>query len=143
MKVIKSDLGTEFKNKVLSELCKFLEIDIKFSTSQHHQTLGTIERNHRVFNEYIRAYIGENLSDWDTYLKYFTFYHNTSSNTVFDNKFTPFELVFGKKVSIMNETNINLEPIYNIDNYKTEIKHRLQKTNILARTLIEKHKKKK
>ena len=105
----------------MSELCKFLEIDIKFSTSYYHQTLGKIERNHRVFNEYIRAYIGENLSDWDTYLKYFTFYHNTSSNTVFDNKFTPFELVFGKKVSIMNETNINLEPIYNIDNYINRI----------------------
>ena len=38
--------------------------------------------------------------------------------------------------------NMYLESIYNIDNYKTEIEHTLQKTNILARTLIEKHKRK-
>lgn len=140
MGTIKSDLGTEFKNEIVRELCKFLKIELKFSTSYHHQTLGTVERNHRVFNEYIRAYIGENISDWDTYLKYFTFYHNTSSNTVFDNKFTPFELVFGKKVTMPNETNTNLDPIYNIDNYSQEIKYRLQKTNVLAKQLIDKHK---
>ena len=43
IKVIKSDLEfnpvMEFKNQVLSEFCKFLEIDKNFSTSHLHQTL--------------------------------------------------------------------------------------------------------
>lgn len=34
----------------------------------------------------------------------------------------------------------NLDPIYNIENYSKEIKYRLQKTHILAKNLIEKHK---
>lgn len=140
MQIIKSDLGTEFKNELFCEICKFLKIETKFSTSYHHQTIGTVERNHRVFNEYIRAYLNENLNDWDTYLKYFTFYHNTTSSSVFDNKFTPFELVFGKKATMPNETNTNIDPIYNIENYSKEIKYRLQKTNILAKQLINKHK---
>lgn len=49
----KSDLGTEFKNQVLIELCKLLKIKLNFATAYHHKTLGTFERNHRVFNEYI------------------------------------------------------------------------------------------
>lgn len=97
MNIIKSDFGTEFKNEIFSELCKFLSIENKFSTSYHHETLGTVERNHRVFNEYTRAYLNDNLNEWDTYLKYFTFYHNTTPNTVFDNKFIAFEIVFKKK----------------------------------------------
>lgn len=39
-----------------------------------------------------------------------------------------------------NETNTNIDPIYNIENYSKEIKYRLQKTNILAKQLINKHK---
>lgn len=140
MHTLISDQGTEFKNELLTELCKFLKIEIKFSTSYHHETVGTVERNHRVFNEYIRAYLNENLTDWDTYLKYFTFYHNTTSNSVFDNKFTPFELVFGKNANLPNETNNNLEPIYNLENYSKEVKYRLGKSNCLAKQLIDKHK---
>lgn len=83
MNIIKSDLGTEFKNEILTELCQFLEIEIKFSKLSPWN-IRTVERNHCVFNEYTRAYLNENLSDWDTYLKYYTLYHNTTPNTVFD-----------------------------------------------------------
>lgn len=140
MNTIKSDLGTEFKNEIFTELCKLLKITINFSTGYHHQTVGTVERNHRVFNEYVRSYIKEHMTDWDTYLKYFTFYHNTTSNAVFDNKFTPFELVFGRIAVLPNEFSANLDPIYNLDDYSKEIKYRLQETNLLAKQLIAKHK---
>lgn len=140
MNTITSDQGTEFKNEIFTELCKLLKIDLNFSTAYHHQSVGTVERNHRVFNEYIRAYIKENMTDWETYLKYFTFYHNTTPNTVFDNRFTPFELVFGKNAIMPNDIKTNLDPLYNLDNYSKEVKYRLQKTHILAKNLIDKHK---
>lgn len=141
MNSIRSDLGTEFKNEIFSELCKLLKIKINFSTAYHHESLGTVERNHRVFNEYLRSFINENISDWDTYLKYFTFYHNTTGNTVFDFKYSPYELVFGKKAELPSEARKQtIDPIYNIENYSNEVKFRLQKTHILANSLIEKHK---
>lgn len=142
MKSIKSDLGTEFKNEIFCELCKLLNIEIHFSTAYHHQTLGTIERNHRVFNEYIRSYISDNITDWDTYLKYFSFFHNTNTSSVFDNKFTPYELVFGKNANMPNDINLGeIDPIYNVENYSKEAKYRLQKSHICIKKLLEKQKK--
>lgn len=51
-KTLKSDRGTEFKNELMREICKLLQIEQRFSTPYHHETLGTVERNHRVLNEY-------------------------------------------------------------------------------------------
>lgn len=141
MNTIKSDLGTEYKNEIFKELCNILKIKHDFSTAYHHETVGTIERNHRVFNEYLRAYLNETSSDWDTYLKYFTFHHNVTVNSVFDNKITPFELVFGKDPVLPQEVQTStIDPIYNIDNYAKEMKYRLQKSHNLAKNLINKHK---
>lgn len=57
MKELRSDMGTEYRNELVSELCKLMAIKQSMSTPHHHQTVGTIERNHRVFNEYIRSYL--------------------------------------------------------------------------------------
>ncbi|XP_067622234.1 retrovirus-related Pol polyprotein from transposon 412 isoform X2 [Eurosta solidaginis] len=141
MKAIRSDLGTEYKNELFSELTKLLKIDHDFSTAYHHETVGTVERNHRVFNEYLRAYLNETYSDWDTYLKYFTFLHNTTSSSVFDNKFTPFELIFGRKTTMPHELQKEqIDPIYNVENYAKELKFRMQKSHKMAKNLINKHK---
>lgn len=71
-KEILSDLGTEYRNNILHEICTTLQIDQQFSTPYHHETVGSIERNHRTFNEYVRAYLVENNTDWDELLAYFT-----------------------------------------------------------------------
>ena len=42
-KSIRSDLGTEFKNQIFNEVCKLCDI----ITANHHETVGSIERNHR------------------------------------------------------------------------------------------------
>ncbi|XP_067633073.1 retrovirus-related Pol polyprotein from transposon 412 isoform X3 [Eurosta solidaginis] len=141
MKTIKTDLGTEYKNEIFSELTKLLKIEHKFSTAYHHETLGTVERNHRVFNEYLRSFLNPNFSDWDVYLKYFTFLHNTTTNTVFDNKFSPYELVFGKAANLPKELQTDkIDPIYNIENYSKEVKFRFQKTHELANKTVTEHK---
>lgn len=56
VKTVLTDRGTEYKNQVWNEVCRVLEIEHKTSTAYHHQT---IERNHRVFNEYLRSYLNE------------------------------------------------------------------------------------
>jgi len=70
MKQILSDRGTEYVNNVVDKLCKLLKIPHVTSTSYHHRTLGTVERSHRTFNEYLRSYINNNRTDWDDWLSY-------------------------------------------------------------------------
>lgn len=123
-KTIRTDLGTEFKNEVISELCKLLNVQHQFSTAYHHESLGSIERNHRLFNEYIRAY--SNDDTWDINLRYFTYCYNTSFSASLNHEYTPFELVFGKKSNQIENLNDPIEPIYNIDDYVKILKKTLQ-----------------
>lgn len=139
-KSIRTDLGTEYKNEVFNELSNMLKIKHRFSTSYHHQTLGSIERNHRVFNEYIRSYSDTNT--WDVQLKYFCYCYNTSFNASLNHSFTPFELIFGKKANEIEFLDEKISPVYNIDNYIKILKHTLQKSYQKAVELVEKSKQK-
>lgn len=56
MRQMRSDMGTEYKNEVVSELCKLLRVKQNFGTAYHQESVGSIEHNHRMFNEYIRAF---------------------------------------------------------------------------------------
>lgn len=114
MKSKKADLGTEYRNQIVQELCKMMKIEHNFSTAYHHQTLGTVERNHRVFNEYLRAYLTDN--NWDEHLKHFTFCYNIFYNASFDHTYTP------KKYTLPHELSKTIEQIYNFDNYMKIIK---------------------
>lgn len=138
---IRTDRGTEYKNKLIGEICKTLNIDHKLSTAYHHETLGAIERNHRTLNEYIRIY-ANNIEEWDEYVQYFTYCYNVAKHAAFDNKYSPYELIFGKTPREFNEIlkRNRIEPIYNIDNYLLELKYKLQIANDQARQFVMKNK---
>lgn len=143
MKSIRTDMGTEYKNELIKELCNLIKIEHKISTAYHHQSLGTVERNHRVFNEYIRGYLNGNLDCWDSYLSYFTFSYNIQKHSSNGEKYSPFELVFAERPSMLHEIlNGNVDPIYNIDNYMAEAKYKLQVAHEHAKQIIEKIKNK-
>lgn len=126
MRNIRSDMGTEYKNELFAEICELMHIKHKTSTAYRHQTVGTIERNHRVLNEYLRTYVSENLESWEEYLKYFTFCYNITENSALDNKFSPYELIFSKKPNLPADLLSRVDPIYNIENFAKEAKFRLQ-----------------
>lgn len=141
IKNIKTDLGTEYVNEVITELCKLLQISHDKSTPHRHQTVGTIERNHRVFNEYIRAYISDKLEDWESYSQYFAFCYNITNNSSLNHQYTPYELIFNKKPIFPNDLlNGNVQPIYNFDNFVKEARYRLQTAHVHANELIQKMK---
>lgn len=138
MKRIVSDLGTEFKNQIVSELNNLMHIQHDFSTAYHHETLGVVERNHKTFNEYLRAYLNEERTDWDSYLNAFVFCYNRTPSTA--TGYSPYELVFGKLPPNLEFLNGSLDPVYNYEDYVCELKHRLQYAYKKARELIERHK---
>lgn len=77
MKQLKSDRGTEYENQILSEICNLMKTEQKIATAYHHQSVGTVERNHRVFNEYLRSFVID-MANWDEYLKYFSFLYTST-----------------------------------------------------------------
>lgn len=120
-KTLKSDRGTEFTNELLKNICLLLNIDQKFSSPYHHETIGALERNHRVLNEFMLT--STNNNEWDTWLPYFAFAYNTSPHV--DTGYSPFELVFGKLPSKPDEENLNKQS-YNYDDYNIELQTRLK-----------------
>lgn len=137
MKTIKTDRGTEYLNEVIRELCVLLKSNHLISTAYHHESLGTVEHSHRLLNEYLRAYLNGNLSDWVTYAQYFQFCYNTTPNASNDFRYSPFEILFGKKPNI-SLGNTTLSPIYNVDNVVHEIKHRLANAHSETKNIIDK-----
>lgn len=141
MRRILTDLGTEYVNSVLQDLCSLLEVSHAKSTAYHHQTVGTAERSHRTFNEYVRAYISDRMEDWEEYSHYFAFCYNISHNAAYSYKYTPHELVFGKKPTLPFEwLDGRVDPLYNVDDFVSEAKYRLQRAHVDARQLIQKMK---
>lgn len=136
MSKIKSDLGTEYNNKIFDEICKILRIKQVFATAAHPETIGALERNHKCLNEYLRCFVNENKDDWDRWIPYYSFCYNTTPNTV--HGYTPFELVFAKKVSLPAELiTTKPDPIYNYELYSKEVKFRLQSSLNKAKQNIE------
>lgn len=138
MQEVRTDMGTEYKNQVFQNLSKLLNTQHKLSTAYHSQTIGGCERNHRVLNEYIRMYINQTQTDWDTWTRYYAFCYNTTPSTY--HNYTPFELVFAKQADLPENLTRRIDPVYNIDAYEQEIRYRLQVAHQRAREYLEKAK---
>ena len=69
------------------------------STAFHPQSLGSLERAHRVFVDYLKHYCTK--TDWDDWIRFGIFSYNTSVHEA--TGFTPHELVFGVKAIIPTE----------------------------------------
>lgn len=134
---IKSDMGSEYRNEIFDLINKLLKIEHKFSTAYHHETLGSLERNHRCLNEFLRGVVNTQHDDWDEWLTYYTFSYNTSPHS--DHNFTPFELVYGHQVNYPSslKTPDSIDPVYNLENYTNELKFKLQTSATKARELLD------
>lgn len=126
-KVIATDRGTEFLSSTFKEVCKLLNIKQLNSTAYHHQSIGALENTHKHLNSYLRIQTDNHPETWSTWLPFWSFCYNTSVHS--STKYTPYELVFGKKCSLpSNFTNMKVDPLYNYDYYPFELKFRLQTT---------------
>jgi len=73
-----TDCGTEFLSKVFKEVCKRLKIIQTSTTPYHPQSNGSLERSHRTLEEYLRNYASKNPQNWDVYVPYAMYCHNSS-----------------------------------------------------------------
>lgn len=117
----------------MKEVCNVLKIKQNFSTPYHHETLGSIERNHRVLNEFFLNFCKED--EWENWIPYFCFAYNTTPHI--DTNYTPYELVFGRLSNLPNDEILEYKPVYNTDNYAKELKARLQFSYRKTKELLE------
>lgn len=144
VKVIRTDMGTEYMNSVVSALTDLLKIKHHHSTAYHHESLGTVERSHKTLNEYLRTYTNNNPRDWYTFVKYFAFCYNTTPNTSI-NMLTPFELVYGKKAHHIyhnnsSETTSSNTQEVDINDYVVNLKSILARAHAQTVEFISKNK---
>ena len=66
-KIIQSDQGTHFVNKVIKQLTEKFRIKHSLSSPYHPQTNGLVERFNQTLCEGI-AKVAENIDDWDEYI---------------------------------------------------------------------------
>lgn len=137
MRSLRTDRGTEYTNETIAELCKLMKVDHKISTAYHHQTVGSIERNHQEFNKYLRQYLTNNIQHWDEYLDYFSFCYNIDKHGSNNYKYSPYELVFARSPNLPSDLLTGqVQPLYNHDNFVKEAKFRLQRAHKAAQELI-------
>lgn len=129
---IVTDQGKEFMAKVFKETCRVLEIKKICSTAYHHETLGSLENSHKHLGAYLRIQISKNENSWSHWLPFWCFAYNTSVHS--STKYTPFELVFGKRARLISSvTHDTVDPLYSFNNYPQELKFRLQTAQLEAR----------
>lgn len=139
MKEIKTDMGREYRNQLLSELCELLKVNKLMSTAHHHETVGAIERSHRSLNEYLRAFLNGKMDEWDTYTQYFQFFYNTTKHEGLLNKYSPYEIVFLRRNLMPHEIfQGTTQPLYNVDDYVRECEYKLKMIHAETKQLIEK-----
>src|SRR5215216_1848683 len=103
-KIILSDRGTHFRNKLVEGLCEKFEIKHKLLSPYHPQTNGLVERFNWTLCESL-AKVSEKENQWDEYLEQVLFAYRTTKHTT--TKKTPFFMTYGREAILpIDEMNI-------------------------------------
>jgi hypothetical protein len=123
-------------SEVFRHTCRLLQIKKIQSTAFHPESQGGLERSHRVLAEYLRHYVSEDQTNWDSWVPFAMYAYNTTQHSA--TGYTPFELLFGHPSTLPSALQKPPDPQYNYDDYVIELKGRLQTAHQRARqSLIE------
>jgi len=90
--VILSDCGSQFLSETFKNVCKLLGIKHIQSTGFRPESNGSNEHSHESLIEYLTSYVAADLSNWDQWVKYAVFVHNTTRHSA--TSYVPFQLLF-------------------------------------------------
>ena len=90
-KVVISDKGREFVNKVYSCLFSITKTDHRISSAYHPQTNGLVERFNQTLQQSLVKVVNKNQTDWDQKLDGVLFAYRTAQQK--STRYTPFELM--------------------------------------------------
>lgn len=124
--IVISDNANNLNSKLMTQLYKLLKTR-KINVTVYHPQGNSVERFHKDLGPYLRNFV-DNKYPWADLIQYATFSHNTAPNESLGG-FSPFEIVFGRK----SHVNINKNVTYTYDDYVSQLKFILNKTNEIAK----------
>lgn len=124
--IILTDQGTQFMSDLMRRLCKLLKITRTHTSIYHPESNGSLERSHKVIVEYLRCFCKDKQEAWDEWVAFAIFNYNTTPHTKL--KYTPYELLFGKKANLPGTLQKPVKVTYCYDDYVINIKQKFRKT---------------
>ena len=92
MKVVVSDQGREFVNKLSEHLYHLTNTHHRISTAYHPQTNGLVERFNQTLQRALLKLVRKEQDNWDDYLDGVLFAYRTSKQK--SSQATPFEIMY-------------------------------------------------
>ena len=93
-----SDQGRQFESRLITEICKLLQIKKTRTTPYHPQSDGLVERFNRTLLAMLATCAKDNPLDWEKHLRKVVMAYNTSVQA--STGYTPFFLMFGRQARI-------------------------------------------
>lgn len=110
-----TDNGANLVSDAMGMICKRLGIKRSYTSVEHPQTDGLVERLNRTLKTSLAAMAGkEDKLNWDNYLPFVTFAYNTAKQA--STGFSPFEILFGRKAILPLAEELEIDP----KTYETE-----------------------
>jgi transposase InsO family protein len=133
-----SDLGKEFENSTLYEICNRLGITKLRTTAYKASTNGAIERLHRTLNSMLGKVVGENQKDWCELLPFVMAAYRSSRHE--STGFSPNFLTFGREVrapvDLVLGQPVDDELIKNVDEFAETLLSKQRKAYELVRSQL-------
>ncbi|XP_037774527.1 uncharacterized protein LOC119571180 [Penaeus monodon] len=136
-KEIMSDRGSQFKSDLMSEIHRLFSVKALYTSPYHACCNGAVERLNGVLKSIIKKLCSEHPQDLDHYIPAALFAYREIPNSSL--KFSPFELLYGRKVrgplSILHDlwTNDGIDnEVKTTYQYVLDLRSRLEETAKLA-----------
>jgi len=133
-----SDQGRQFESKLLSEVCRLLQIHKTRTTPYHPQCDGLVERFNRTLLSMLSTTADDHPFDWEPHLWKVCMAYNSSIQA--STGYTPFYLMFGREVrlpiDIMYGTNQTPLDLPSAGEYATQLQSRLLHAYYIVRKHI-------
>ncbi len=115
-KVLLSNQGTEFINKILNGICKEYGITKTNVMVYHPASNGMVERQNRKIIQHLRTLVGDTSSSWHKWMPQVIASLNSSLHKSIGD--TPHSVILGQDFRLLYSFLLKEEnPVYNFDDY--------------------------
>jgi len=104
---------------VLKRLCKLLRVHKLNTTAYHSESNGALERTHKTITVYLLCFCNPRGTDLNKWLPFACFVCNTAPHTI--TRYTPNEILFGRKADAPGQLQQRLTPVYNYDDVAHDV----------------------
>lgn len=101
VKILLSDQGKEFRNKIIENICQIINCKKAYSSVYNPKSNGCIERCNQTLVQKLAKLCRDKWEIWDEFLPYAIYAFNISCISKI--KFSPYEIIFGRQAYLDSE----------------------------------------